>query len=112
MLLPSRDIDRRPLYEELGGGRRLRIPYRERGLADACRSRPSGHHVIVQILLQYRDDAFEHFLKEYGAGARQTPISCVREIKFRAFLDYATQMGAELIATGHYVQTDIQNGRN
>ena len=35
---------------------------------------------------------------------------CNREIKFRAFLDYATQLGADLIATGHYVQTDAAGG--
>ena len=61
---------------------------------------------------EYWDDVFEHFLKEYGAGRTPNPdILCNREIKFRAFLDYATQMGADLIATGHYVQTDIRNGK-
>ena len=61
---------------------------------------------------EYWDDVFEHFLKEYGAGRTPNPdILCNREIKFRAFLDYATQMGAELIATGHYVQTDTRNGK-
>ena len=42
---------------------------------------------------EYWDDVFEHFLKEYGAGRTPNPdILCNREIKFRAFLDYATQM--------------------
>ena len=29
---------------------------------------------------------------------------CNREIKFRAFLDHATGMGADYIATGHYAR--------
>lgn len=54
---------------------------------------------------EYWDGVFEHFLEEYRAGRTPNPdILCNREIKFRAFLDYATLLGAELIATGHYVR--------
>ncbi len=61
---------------------------------------------------EYWDDVFAHFLSEYRAGRTPNPdILCNREIKFRAFLDYATQLGADLIATGHYVRTDMQNGK-
>ena len=56
---------------------------------------------------EYWDGVFDHFLSEYRAGRTPNPdILCNREIKFRAFLDYATQLGADLIATGHYVRTD------
>ena len=62
---------------------------------------------------EYWDDVFEHFLHEYRAGRTPNPdILCNREIKFRAFLDYALQLGADLIATGHYVQTDRVNGKS
>ena len=62
---------------------------------------------------EYWDDVFEHFLQEYRAGRTPNPdILCNREIKFRAFLDYALQLGADLIATGHYVQTDCVNGKS
>lgn len=54
---------------------------------------------------EYWDGVFEHFLDEYRAGRTPNPdILCNREIKFRAFLDYATALGADLIATGHYAQ--------
>ena len=57
---------------------------------------------------EYWDGVFDHFLSEYRAGRTPNPdVLCNREIKFRAFLDYATQLGADLIATGHYVQTDL-----
>ena len=60
---------------------------------------------------EYWDGVFDHFLSEYRGGRTPNPdILCNREIKFRAFLDYATQLGADLIATGHYVQTDVAGG--
>ena len=61
---------------------------------------------------EYWDGVFEHFLAEYRAGRTPNPdILCNREIKFRAFLDYATTLGADLIATGHYARKGEQNGR-
>jgi tRNA-specific 2-thiouridylase len=52
---------------------------------------------------EYWDNVFEHFLAEYQAGRTPNPdILCNREIKFKVFLDYATLLGADKIATGHY----------
>lgn len=60
---------------------------------------------------EYWDGVFEHFLAEYQAGRTPNPdILCNREIKFRAFLDYATHLGADLIATGHYVRRAAVDG--
>ncbi len=57
---------------------------------------------------EYWDNVFEHFLGEYKAGRTPNPdILCNREIKFKAFLDYATMLGADLIATGHYARTRL-----
>ena len=54
---------------------------------------------------QYWDNVFEHFLAEYQAGRTPNPdILCNREIKFKAFLDYALALGADGIATGHYTR--------
>ena len=56
---------------------------------------------------EYWDGVFEHFLSEYRVGRTPNPdILCNREIKFRAFLDYAVQLGADYIATGHYVRRE------
>jgi len=61
---------------------------------------------------EYWDNVFEHFLAEYQAGRTPNPdILCNREIKFKAFLDYALQLGADYIATGHYVRrSDSKTG--
>ena len=54
---------------------------------------------------EYWDNVFEHFLTEYRAGRTPNPdILCNREIKFKAFLDYAHTLGADCIATGHYAR--------
>ena len=60
---------------------------------------------------EYWDNVFEHFLKEYKAGRTPNPdVLCNREIKFKAFLEYATELGADLITTGHYVQRRDHDG--
>lgn len=62
--------------------------------------------------VEYWDNVFEHFLAEYKAGRTPNPdILCNKEIKFKAFLEYATHhLGADFIATGHYVRRgDIVN---
>ncbi|MDX1800876.1 MAG: tRNA 2-thiouridine(34) synthase MnmA [Marinobacter sp.] len=54
---------------------------------------------------EYWDRVFEHFLSEYQAGRTPNPdILCNKEVKFRAFLDYAITLGADFIATGHYAR--------
>ena len=62
---------------------------------------------------EYWDNVFEHFIQEYRAGRTPNPdILCNREIKFKAFLDYATELGADLIATGHYARRAVRKTAN
>lgn len=60
---------------------------------------------LVNFADKYWERVFAYFLDEYRAGRTPNPdILCNKEIKFRAFLDYAKQRGADYIATGHYVR--------
>ncbi len=62
---------------------------------------------------EYWDNVFEHFIEEYKAGRTPNPdILCNREIKFKAFLEYAKVLGADYIATGHYVRRDDSSGKS
>ena len=62
--------------------------------------------------VEYKDRVFSHFLSEYRAGRTPNPdILCNAEIKFKAFLDHAKQLGADYIATGHYAQLKQYNGK-
>jgi tRNA-specific 2-thiouridylase len=59
----------------------------------------------VNFATEYWDRVFEHFLAEYRALRTPNPdVLCNREIKFRAFLDHALDLGAHWIATGHYAR--------
>ena len=63
----------------------------------------------VNFAREYWDRVFSYFLDEYRAGRTPNPdVLCNREIKFRAFLDFALQLGASRMATGHFVQTNEQ----
>ena len=60
----------------------------------------------VNFAAEYWDNVFELFLAEYKAGRTPNPdILCNKEIKFKAFLEFAAEaLGADYIATGHYCQ--------
>jgi tRNA-specific 2-thiouridylase len=65
----------------------------------------------VNFAAEYWDHVFEVFLSEYSAGRTPNPdILCNQEIKFKAFLDYARNQGADLIATGHYARIEARGG--
>lgn len=59
----------------------------------------------VNFATEYWDNVFEYFLTEYRSGRTPNPdVMCNKEIKFKAFLDFALELGADAIATGHYVR--------
>ncbi|MCR1567955.1 tRNA 2-thiouridine(34) synthase MnmA [Mixta sp.] len=68
----------------------------------------------VNFAAEYWDNVFEHFLEEYKAGRTPNPdILCNKEIKFKAFLEFAAEdLGADFIATGHYVRRQDSNGQS
>ncbi|OSM96118.1 tRNA 2-thiouridine(34) synthase MnmA [Lonsdalea populi] len=68
----------------------------------------------VNFAAEYWDNVFEHFLEEYKAGRTPNPdILCNKEIKFKAFLEFAAEdLGADYIATGHYVRRQDIDGKS
>ena len=59
----------------------------------------------VNFSAEYKDRVFAEFLREYRAGRTPNPdVLCNAEIKFKAFLDHAIDLGATRIATGHYAK--------
>ena len=60
----------------------------------------------VSFSNEYRKKVFNDFLHEYSLGRTPNPdVFCNSEIKFKSFLHHSQNMGADLIATGHYVKT-------
>ena len=65
----------------------------------------------VNFAAEYKDRVFAEFLREYQAGRTPNPdVLCNAEIKFKAFLDHAMHLGADLIATGHYARVREHGG--
>lgn len=61
-------------------------------------------HYVLDYESRFREAVIENFADSYIAG--ETPIPCVecnRSIKFRDLLDTARDLGADVLATGHYV---------
>ncbi len=57
----------------------------------------------VNFEKEYWDRVFTYFIDEYKKGRTPNPdVLCNKEIKFRAFTDYAHQLGADYVAMGHY----------
>ncbi len=77
-----------------------------RDVRDVC-DRIDIPYYAVDFAKEYWDRVFALFLSEYKAGRTPNPdVLCNREIKFKAFLDFAMKAGAEKMATGHFVRTD------
>jgi tRNA-specific 2-thiouridylase len=65
----------------------------------------------VNFEKQYWDKVFTYFLEEYKAGRTPNPdVMCNKEIKFKAFLEHAVNLGADYLATGHYAQVEYRDG--
>ncbi len=62
-------------------------------------------HYVLDYEAKFRESVIEDFADAYGRG--ETPIPCVRcnqTVKFRDLLEVARDLGAEALATGHYVR--------
>ncbi len=62
-------------------------------------------HYVLDYESRFKSDVMEDFADSYLAG--ETPIPCVRcnqSVKFRDLMALAQDLGADCLATGHYVQ--------
>ncbi len=62
-------------------------------------------HYVLDYESRFREAVIDEFADSYLAGA--TPIPCVRcneRVKFRDLLDTARDLGADCMATGHYIR--------
>lgn len=62
-------------------------------------------HYVLDYESRFAQAVMDAFAESYVAG--ETPIPCVtcnQQIKFRDLLDTARELGADVLATGHYIQ--------
>ena len=65
-------------------------------------------HYVLDYESRFREQVIEDFADSYLRG--ETPIPCIRcnqTVKFRDLLDVARDLGAEAMATGHYVRREL-----
>ena len=65
-------------------------------------------HYVLDYESRFRQQVIEDFADSYLRG--ETPIPCIRcnqTVKFRDLLDVARDLGADAMATGHYVRRDV-----
>lgn len=94
----------------------------EAGYCDAAEDFQTARQVCAELDIplhradfsaEYRERVFRQFLDEYAAGRTPNPdVLCNREIKFRSFLEHATRLGADCVATGHYAGVEQHEGRS
>ena len=64
-------------------------------------------HFVVDLRKEFSQAVVEDFCGEYALGRTPNPcIRCNEQIKFRALVDRARNLGADVIATGHYARLD------
>jgi tRNA-uridine 2-sulfurtransferase len=64
-------------------------------------------HYVLDFEQRFRERVIADFAESYAAG--RTPIPCVRcnqRVKFRDLLEIARDLGANALATGHYVRRE------
>ena len=69
-------------------------------------------HYVADFRQIFRDKVENYFVNEYLRGRTPNPcVRCNKEIKFGALFDFANDLGADFLATGHYARIIFEDGR-
>jgi tRNA-specific 2-thiouridylase len=69
-------------------------------------------HYVLDYESRFRDSVIDRFADEYALG--RTPIPCAlcnQGVKFTDLIAFARELGADCLATGHYVRRVVNGGR-
>jgi len=65
--------------------------------------------ITVDAEKEYKKEVVDYMISEYKAGRTPNPdIMCNKSVKFGVFLKKALAMGADYIATGHYIRLRLK----
>ncbi|QOP41642.1 tRNA 2-thiouridine(34) synthase MnmA [Sulfurimonas marina] len=62
---------------------------------------------VLDLQDTFKEKVFQPFIDTYADGKTPNPCAlCNRNLKFGAMVDFADEIGADYVATGHYIKTD------
>lgn len=69
-------------------------------------------HYVLDYEEKFREKVIDPFAAAYAQGETPVPcISCNQTVKFEDLMTVARDLGADVLATGHYVQSRLEDGR-
>src|SRR3954447_100144 len=69
-------------------------------------------HYVLDYERRFREGVIDRFVDEYAAGRTPVPCaSCNQGVKFVDLLAFARELGADCLATGHYVRRIVRDGK-
>lgn len=69
-------------------------------------------HYVADFRKTFRAEVEDYFVNEYLRGRTPNPcVRCNKFVKFGALMDFATDLGADYLATGHYAQIIFEDDR-
>lgn len=68
---------------------------------------------IINVYKEFKSTVIDYFLEEYNSGMTPSPcVICDEKIKFYFLNEYAKEIGAQYISTGHYAQVEFSEQFN
>lgn len=69
-------------------------------------------HYVLDYEQRFKDAVIDPFAHSYASGETPVPcISCNQTVKFEDLMQVARDLGADALATGHYLQSKLVDGR-
>ena len=69
-------------------------------------------HYVLDYESRFREGVIDRFVDEYAHGRTPVPCaSCNQGVKFVDLVAFARELGADCLATGHYVRRVLKDGR-
>ena len=62
---------------------------------------------FLDLASEFKEEVYDYFVESYKEGLTPNPcVMCNRTIKFGKMVEFADTVGAEYVATGHYIKCD------